>query len=226
MKAAKVIDNPGVTEISPEELYRRLRHQEEQLSERAFRWLQTQFANQRFFSYSLFDPPCDVSDECREALSDPAVKYNFLLLLLRNCRTSEQQLFVIATWLHREGICQPEDLLGKDFSRYRRKALRGSRGRLSITDLRQAFVVNIWEPYFEQLLCAQRNGLDLRRLGFDEAAIQSAVGKRSAVAAACADVCSRLGVDAPALANAHSRVFSRVKKRNSRFPTHDRRPSS
>lgn len=47
MKAAKVIDNPGVTEISPEELYRRLRHQEEQLSERAFRWLQTQFANQR-----------------------------------------------------------------------------------------------------------------------------------------------------------------------------------
>ena len=36
------------------------------------------------------------------------------------------RLFILATWLHREGICQPEDLLGKDFSRYRRKALRGS----------------------------------------------------------------------------------------------------
>jgi len=217
MKATKVIDNPGVTEISPKELYRRLRHQEEQLSEDAFRWLQIQFANQRFFSYPLFDPPCDVSDECRKALSDPAVKYNFLLHLLRNCRTSEQRLFVIATWLHRENICQPEDLLGKDFSQYRRKALRGCRGRLSITDLRQAFVVDIWEPYFEQLLRAQRNGLDLRRLGFDEPAIQSAVGKRSAVAAACAYVCSRLGVDAPAPANAYSRIFSKVKKRNSKF---------
>jgi hypothetical protein len=216
MKAKKAIDNPRLNEISPKELWTRLRHQEEQLSEDAFRRLQTRFANQRFFSYPLFDPP-GASFESRELLSDPGVKYSFLLRLLGNCQTSEKQLFILATWLHLEGICQPEDLLGEDFSRYRRKALRGSRGRLSITDLRQAFVVNIWEPYFEQLLRAQCNGLDLRRLGFDKPAIQSAVGKRSAVAAACEYVCSRLGVDAPALANAHSRVFSRVKKRNSRF---------
>ena len=116
-----------------------------------------------------------------------------------------------------EGICQPQDLLGKDFSRYLRKALRGSRGRLSITDLRQAFIINNWKPYFEKLLLAQRNGLGLRQLGFDEPAIQCAFGKRSAVAVACEYVCPRLGVDAPALANAYSRVFSKVKKRNSGF---------
>jgi hypothetical protein len=225
--ATKAIDNPGVDEISSKELFRRLRHQEEQLSEDAFKWLQTQFANQRFFSHPLFDPPCDVSDESRESLSDPGVKYDFLLLLLRNCRTREERLFILATWLHREGICQPEDLLGKDFSRYRRKALRGSRGRLSITDLRQAFIVNNWEPYFEQLLLAQRKGLDLWRLGFDERAIQSASRrKRSAIAAACDYVSSHLQVDPPALANAYSRVFSSVKKRNSGLPMHDHRPVS
>ena len=222
MKATKAIDNPGVDEISPKELCRRLRGQEEQLSEDAFKWLQAQFANQRFFSYPLFDPSPDVSDESRESLSDTGVKYNFLLLWLRNCRTSEERLFILATWLHLEGICQPEDLLGKNFSRYRRKALRGSRGRLSFTDLRQAFIVNNWEPYFERLLLVQRTGLDPRRLGFDEPAIQSALGKRSAIAAACEYVYSRLGVDPPALANAYSRVFGRLKKWNSGFPTQDR----
>jgi hypothetical protein len=226
MKATKTIDNAGIDEIFPKELCRRLRDQEEQLSEDVFKWLQTQFTNQRFFSYPLFDPPHDLSDESRESLSDPGVKYNFLLLLLRNRRTREERLFILATWLHREGICQPEDLLGKDFSPYRLKVLRGSRGRLSFTGLRQAIIINNWEPYFEQLLLAQRNGLDLRQLGFDESAIQSALGKRSALAAACEYVCSRLEVDAPALANAYSRVFGRVKKRNSGLPTHDRRPSS
>jgi hypothetical protein len=224
--ASTTIDNSGVDEISSKELCRRLRHQEEQLSEHAFKWLQTQFANQRFFSYPLFDPPHPVNDECRESLSDPGVKYNFLLILLRNGRTREQRLFILATWLHLEGICEPEDLLGKDFSRYRRRALSGSRGRLSFTDLRQAFIVNTWKPYFEQLLRGQHNGLDLRRLGFEERAIESASGKRSAVAAACEYLSSRLGVDAPALANAYSRVFSRVKKRNSGPPTHNGQPVS
>jgi len=146
MKATEAIDNSGVDKISPKELWTRLRQQEKQLSEEAFKRLQTQFANQRFFSYPLFDPPWDVSDESRESLSDPGVKYNFLLLLLGNCPTSETRQFIFATWLHREGICQPEDLLGKDFLPYRLKALRGSRGRLSFTGLRQAFIINNWEP--------------------------------------------------------------------------------
>ena len=223
MKATKAIDNPGLEEISLNVLYERLRLQEEQLSEDVFKWLQAQFANQRFFSYALFDPPGDVNDESRELLSDPGVKYNFLLLLLRSCRTSEERLFILATWLHREDICQPEDLLGKDFSQYRRKAPHGSRGRLSFTDLRQAFIVNNWEPYFKRLLLAQHKGVNLRRLGFDERAIQSALRKRSAVAAACEYVCDRLEADAPALANAYSRVFSKVKKRNSSLPMHDPR---
>jgi hypothetical protein len=224
--ATKAIDNPGVDEISPRELFKRLRDQENQVSEDAFKRLQTLFANQRFFSYPLFDPPHDRSDECRESLSDPGVKYSFLLLLLRNCRTSNRRRVILATWLRQEGVCQPEDLLGEDFSHYRQKALRGSRGSLSLADLRQAFIVNNWEPYFQRLLLAQRQGLDLRKLGFDMDAIQSAFGKRSAVAAACEYVCSRLDLDAPVLRNAYSRVFSRVKKRNSSPPTHDGRTVS
>jgi hypothetical protein len=133
MKATTAIDNPGLEEISLNVLYERLRLQEVQLSEDAFKWLQVQFANQRFFSYPIFDPPHDFSDKSRESLSDPGVKYNFLLLLLRTCRTREDRLFMLATWLHLEGICPPEDLLGEDFSQYRRKAPPGSRGRLSQT---------------------------------------------------------------------------------------------
>jgi hypothetical protein len=216
MDPTKAIGSPSANEVSPRELHKRLQYQEEQMSEAAFKGLERKFANQRFFSYPLFDPP-GASFESRELLSDPGVKYNFLLLLLRNCSSNEDRLFILATSLHLEGICQPEDLLGKDFSRYRQKALRGSRGRLSITDLRQAFIVNIWEPYFEQLLLAQHKGLNLRQLGFEERAIQSAFRKRSAVVVACEYVSSHLGIDAPALANAHSRVFSRIKKRNSRF---------
>jgi hypothetical protein len=225
MKATKAIDKPGLEEISLDVLFERLRLQEEQLSEDGFKWLQTQFANQRFFGYPLFEPPGDVSEESRVLLSDPGVKYNFLLLLLRNCETSEDRLFILATWLHLEGICPPEDVLGKHFAQYRRKALRGS-PCLSFTDLRQALIVNTWEPYFKRLLLAQRDGLDTRQLGFDEVAIQNASGKRSAVAAAGAYVCGRLGIDAPALANAYSRVFSKVKKRNSGFLTHARRQGS
>lgn len=63
MKATKAIDNPGVGEISPSELWRGLRHKEEQMSEDAFKRWQTLFANQRFFSYPLFEPPHDASDE-------------------------------------------------------------------------------------------------------------------------------------------------------------------
>jgi hypothetical protein len=224
--ATKTIDNPGVDEISPPELFKRLRDQEDHLSKDAFERLQTLFANERFLSYPLFDPPDDLSDEFREPFSDPGVRYNFLLVLLKRWRTRENRLFILATWLHLEGIPQPENLLGKDFSPYRWKAVRGSRGRLSFTDLRQAFIVNDWKPYFDQLVRAQRNGLDLRQLGFEKKAIQSAFGKRSAVAAACDYLSSRLGVDAPALANAYSRVYSRVKERNPGFPTHDRRPVS
>jgi hypothetical protein len=213
MKATKAIDNLGVDKIFLKELHERLRHKEKQLSKDAFKRLQTLFANQRFFCYPLFDRSCD------ESLSDPGHKYNSLLVLLRDYPIREVRLLILATWLYREGICQPEHLLGKEFLRYRQKGLRGSRGRLSLTACRQAFIVDNWKPYFERLLLARRNGLDLRRLGFDESAIQSAIGKLSARAAACDYVCSRLGVDVPALENAYSRVFSKGKKRNSGPPT-------
>ncbi len=210
VKTAKAIDN--FNEISPSELYKQIKNQEEHLSKAGFKWLETQFANQRFFTRPLFNPLGSLSDDPSELLSYAGVKYNHLLQLLRQYQTREDRLFIIATWLRLEGICHPEDLLGKEFSQYRRKALRGPHGRLSLTDVRQAFIVDNWEPYFERLLLAQRKGLNLRQLGFEERAIQSAFRKRSPVAAACEYVSSRLGLDPEALANAYCRTISRAKK--------------
>jgi len=141
-----------------------------------------EFTNHRYFSYPLFDPP-GANDESRKLLSDPGVKYDFLLQRLRNCRSREVRLRMLATWLRLEGVCRPEDLLGDEFSRYRARALRGTRGSLALTDLRQAFIIDNWTLYFEQLLLARRNRLNLRQLGFEGGAIQAADKKRSAVAA-------------------------------------------
>jgi len=169
-------------EISPKELHMRLLRREQQLSENAFKWLHKEFTNHRYFSYPLFDPP-GANDESRKLLSDPGVRYDFLLQRLRNCRSREVRLRMLATWLRLEGVCRPEDLLGDEFSRYRARALRGTRGSLALTDLRQAFIIDNWTLYFEQLLLARRNRLNLRQLGFEGGAIQAADKKRSAVAA-------------------------------------------
>jgi hypothetical protein len=214
MKLSKEIEFGTLNGMSPQELYKQLRSKEEKMSEAAFRLLEREFANARFFGWPLFGPFPGATGETGELITNPGTRYKLLLLKLGKCQRNVERLFILATWLRLEGICEPEDLLGKDFSQYRRKALRGERGRLSITDLRQALIVDNWLPYFEWLLRARKQELDLRRLGFDESAIRSAERKRSALAAACEDVCGRFGVDAPALANAYSRTLGRAKKLN------------
>jgi hypothetical protein len=210
MTTAETVPKRAENEVSPHELHSRIMRVEKQLSENAFKWLQKQFANERFFRYPLFDSPHHLSDEARKLLSDAGIKYKFLLQLLRNCQTRGQRLLIIATWLYQEGICQPEDVHGSDFSDYRRNALRGDKGRISLTDVRYAFIVDYWVPYFEWLLRARRQRRGLEE--FDELAIQSASGKRSAVAAACEYVAPRLGRRVASLANAHSRVIPKSRK--------------
>jgi hypothetical protein len=207
MKATKATDKPPqVNEMSPKNLRTRINGQEQRLSDDAFERLEIEFANLRFFNYPLFSPK-GVSDESRKWLSDPGNKYLYLLLLLKASPSREDRLWILANWLSQEGVCQPKDLLGKDYAQYQRRALRGPRGRLSFTQLRLAWIVDEWKPYFEQLLRARRKGLDLRRLGFEESAIRSAIRKRSAIAAACEYIASGSRRDSHALANAHSRFL-------------------
>src|SRR5579863_1406488 len=93
MKSRKATESLGIDEIKA--LHERLRDREQHLTEEGFKWLQTEFAKQRFFSDPIFDLP-GASDESRESLSNPGVKYNILVLRLRNCRTNEMRLRVLA----------------------------------------------------------------------------------------------------------------------------------
>jgi len=211
MKTAKATQNDIQRWLSVPELHARCMDQEAKMGKEAFRWLEKKIANERFFRYPLFDPPQQVSDEARKLLSNPGIRWGFLLQLLRN-QTASSLRHRIATWLYQENF-EPEDVLGSEFSEYRRKALRGTKGRLSLTDVRYANIVELWEPYFAWLLWARSQGQDLQRLGFEESAIQSARKKRSSVAAICEYVSYRLGVGPPAIANAYSRVFSTAHRR-------------
>ena len=208
METTKTVHKCSDNEISPHELHSRIMRLEEQMSEDAFKLVEELFANERFFRYPLFDPP---SDEARKLLSDAGLRYQVLLQRLRNCqKTRRQLLHIIATWLYQERICEPKDVLGSDFSDYQRDALRGIKRRISFTDVRYALIVDNWVPYFELLYRARRQQ---RSLGeFEVVAVESASGKRSAVAAACEYVAPRLGKSVVAVANAYSRVLPKSRK--------------
>jgi hypothetical protein len=198
------IDNPRSHEISPAELFAQLRQRQDQMKEAAFEAMRTEAARIRFFGKALFAADTTrASKKVRDLLSDERHKYQFLLLLLKKHTDPDKRRFILAKWLYQEGVCQPEELLGKRFVRYRNAALPG----FPLTAVRQAFIVDIWTLYFERLLRDRRQGLDLRRLGFEEKAVEAAAGKQRAVSAACQWLAPRFSITPAALANAHSRVY-------------------
>ena len=210
-KTTEAMNNPRrVSEISPKELHAQIEDRGQRLPG-FIQWLETQFTYARFFNVALFSPK-GISDESSQWLSDTGNKYRYLLLLLQDCASRKERQFILANWLRQEGICEPPALLGREFAQYQRKAVRGPRGRFSFTQLQLALTVGGWKPYFERLLGARRKGSDLWQLGFEEGAIQSALGKRSAVAAACEYVASRSRREPRALANAYSHFVASGKK--------------
>jgi hypothetical protein len=112
-------------------------------------------------------------------------------------------MYVLANWLYQEGVCEPDEFLGRGFARFRKIALRS----VSLADLRQAFIIRTWLPYFDLLLQARKSGCDLSQLGFEQTAILASSRRCKPIAAACEWLAIGLGVDATALANAYSRIF-------------------
>ena len=121
---------------------------------------------------------------------------------------------LIARWLKQENICEPEDILPFSLNRLASKRLR----RLSIKDTAYASVVEIWGPYFMQLMGELENAGELTHLkesrliamGYDREVIESTVGKGSPIAAICDWLEGRElfpGKDARTIRNAHSRCF-------------------
>jgi hypothetical protein len=203
-------------EISPTELYHQLRRREETLTKENFARMRVVAAKLRFFHFPLFarsgEKPTKASQNRTERLGD-AEKYAVMLAWLRKCGTSEDRLFILANWLYQEGICEPEDLLGQQgFQPYVTKALAG----LSLTDFRQAAIVDTWRPYFEKLLVARKklagSKAKLLQMGFDNGAIEATLRKRKPIPAACEWLSVRLAVEPTALVNAYSRVFSEVRR--------------
>lgn len=148
----------------------------------AFKSLGTEAAKLRFFRIFPFIPDLAPTNKktCKWLTKD-AHKYQFLLKLLRECQTNDARRYALANLLYQEGICQPEEFLGKQFSKFARAALQGPRGRVSLTSVRQAFMVGTWVPYFERLLEDQRSGHDLQGLGYEQAAIQACIGKKNPI---------------------------------------------
>jgi len=148
----------------------------------------------------------------RKAL-ERASKYRDLLDILRN-KSKEIRWLLVALWLKHEGICQPEEFLPSKF--LQTQATNFFRG-FSFRDIQLASVVEIWRPYFEELMDALRGDKKRRHrykevveeMGFDSDAIACCQGKRRAIPAICDWLpgCGRLGkgIDTPTLRNAYSR---------------------
>jgi hypothetical protein len=207
--------NSSMRDVRPQQLFGELQRRADRISDDALEVLRTVATNVRFFEHALFPPDwMKSSKRARRLLSDNRYRYRFLILLLTKQTTLEDRLFVLANWFYQEGVCQPKELLGERFNQYRKAALRG----VPLATLRHAFIVDIWAQYFERLLRDRRDSLDLRQEGYEEKAIAAATGKQSAVSAACAWLAAGSTVTSSALANAHSRIFSRLRRTNPDLP--------
>ncbi|MGB9234168.1 MAG: hypothetical protein WCC04_07115 [Terriglobales bacterium] len=184
-----------------------------------------------FFDRPLFDPPPTVDKssalkkevdlKIRTQLWE-AGKYRGVLDLVRKQTTRKGRLFWLACWLYQEKVCEPEDIIGiEELQRLAKKTFRF----LSTTDFRHADRVRNCLPYFQQLLTdfgtCKGDASKLVKLGYNEAAIQAARKKRSAVPAACdwlATGQNSLSQSALTLQNAYSRVYG--PKRRSVHKSH------
>jgi len=140
---------------------------------------------------------------------DDCSRYRELLRRLKEAGDRNTRLFLIAWWLTKEDLVEPEDVIGSDELQKRANAMFHF---LSSSDFRNADRVRAWLPYFEKLLreWGDRSNSDLRKKGYEETAVKVASKKRNPVAAACewlAKSRPSLNITGPTLANAYSRLY-------------------
>ena len=202
------------------ELYRHCLASEQNSTKLDIGKLKLILAKGLFFGQPLFEPPPTVDESSainrdtdlriRRQLWE-AKKYRDILDRLRKETKRENRLMLLAWWLSKEEICEPEDIVGSEV--LRRLANKTFRF-LSVSQFHHADRVREWLPYFEKLLGDFRShkgaASELARLGYDEAAVRAVGRKRSAIPAACEWLADRrdsvVNVDALTLQNAYSLV--------------------
>lgn len=203
------------------ELYRQCLAAEQTLTNQDMVKVKLILAKGLLFGRPLFEPPPTVDKssvlnketdlKIRRQLWE-AGKYRHILDLMRTQTKREGRLFLLACWLSQEKVCEPEDIVGiKVLRQLAKKTFRF----LSASDFHHAGRVRQCLPYFESLLTdfGTHKGVvsELVKLGYDEAAIQAARRKSSAIPAACEWLAGRRdpvsNVDALTLQNAYSRVY-------------------
>lgn len=221
-------DEHRVSSLQPPELYRQCLECERTLTKENFETLKIMLLKAAYFGRPVFEPPPELDPSSIKPERDLKIrtaiwegnKYCDIVEVLRKAKGKDARLFLLAWWLKQENICEPEDLLGPDA--LRRMANQYFRG-FSFTDSRYASLVDTWLPYFEKLLndlryAQKSSGGPVPKLvnaGYDELAVQCALRKRSAIAAACEWLVGRetfgRQLDAPTLRNAYSR-FSGTRR--------------
>ena len=162
------------------------------------------------------------------AASDDEWRYRQLLHNLKEIRTIESRLLLIARWLKQEGICEPGEIMPQAMLRRALTSFQ-RKERISNKDWYKWCLVRIWIPYFTRLFedlsraPKSNRGPDelLRDMGYEPAAIAASKNKHSLIAA----ITSWLETpekrhNARSLENAYSRVNSR---RRHAQPAEDRK---
>ncbi len=159
--------------------------------------------------------------------SKAAWRYTELLRYLRKLDEPELRWLLIARWLDEEGVCEPEEFLPTGVLQRMVKRESKERMRVSRRDFYHWRLIKVWLSYFEALLTDLRNApknYQRRRVealliqGYRLDAIESALGKHSAVQATTSWLEEREGKDARkgmtarTLENAYSRVEVAIQK--------------
>lgn len=150
--------------------------------------------------------------------------YLSLVQSLKKAKTEDDLWFVLALWLKREAIREPEDFLPrKNYMHVTQKARERLRG-ISFSDMRYFELVRCWEPYFTSLLQdkRQRSGSvnldkELSALGYARESVKLITGKnwRSTVELACEWLAERQIISAktnnPDRASTLRNAYSKIK---------------
>ena len=155
-------------------------------------------------------------------------RYAGLLRKLKKLREAELRWLLIARWLEAEGICRAEEFLSGEM--LDRLLKRASKARLQASprDIQLARLVRIWLPYFQRL----RDDLEevrkkrrrpveaLLQMGYIQTAIESTLGRKSAVQATISWLAFRNadnGMNERTLENAYSRVEVAKREADAKF---------
>jgi hypothetical protein len=215
--------------VGAAELYQECLAAEPNLTKEGMDTLKLMFTRDYYFSRPIFEPPPTV-DKYSAISKETALKirrqlsgkYRAILDMVRAQTKQEDRLFLLASWLKQEKVCEPEDIIGiKKLRRLAKKKF----GFLSHSDFYHAERVRKCLRYFEKLLTdfgAHKGTVsELRKLGHNDVAIQAAQRKRSAIPAACEWLAGRhdsvSNVDAQTLQNAYSRIYGPKRRSVRKF---------